>query len=89
MLVYASAAAGVVGNWDDAARLFGASGQGFRRSPEAYMLYLVMRDRVREALGIDRARERRDEGRRMSREAAGSLALGLGLTDTVGYIVHT
>ena len=60
------------------AALFGASGQGFRRSSDAYMLYLVMRDGVREALGIERARERRDEGRRMSREAAVSLALGLG-----------
>jgi predicted ATPase/class 3 adenylate cyclase len=75
MLVYAAAAASVAGNWEDAARVFGASGHGFRRSPDAYMLYLTLRERMREALGVDRARQLRDEGRSMSREAAVALAL--------------
>jgi predicted ATPase/class 3 adenylate cyclase len=78
MLVYAAAAAGLRGDWELAARLLGASGQGFRRSPDAYLLYRTFRDRVREHLEIDRARRCRDEGRQMPRDDAVALALALG-----------
>jgi predicted ATPase len=76
MLVYGAAVAGVCENWDSSARLLGASQQGWRRSPFSYVLYVAFRDRARAALGIDRARQLRDEGRRMPRDEAVAEALG-------------
>jgi hypothetical protein len=75
MIVYAAAAAGLSGDWERAARLLGASRQGFRRSPDAYLLYRTFRDRAREQLGVERFRTCRDTGRLMSRDDAVALAL--------------
>ena len=57
VLVFGAAIAGLCESWDSAARLLAASGEGWRRSPFSYMLYLTFRDRVRAAVGVDRARE--------------------------------
>ena len=75
MLVYAAGAAGLNGEWERAARLLGASRQGFRRSPDAYLLYRTFRDRAREQLGVERFRMCRDEGRLLSLDDAVALAL--------------
>jgi predicted ATPase/class 3 adenylate cyclase len=73
ILVFASGVAGVEGDWETAARLLAASNKGYRRSPFSYLTYRTFRDRAREALGVDRFRELRDEGRRLTPDEAMAL----------------
>jgi hypothetical protein len=76
LVVFGAGIAGAAQDWDLTARLLGASGEGFRRSPVAYLVYLTFRNRARAALGPTRARTLRDEGRRMPLQDAVKLALG-------------
>ena len=62
------------GEIERAARLLGISG-GSARTPEALTLYRHYRDRVREALGRDRGRTLRNEGRAMSMDEGIAYAL--------------
>jgi predicted ATPase/class 3 adenylate cyclase len=76
LLVLGAGIAGAAQDWDLTARLLGASREGPRRSPWAYLVYLRFRDRARAALGPARARTLRDEGQRMPLQDAVKLALG-------------
>jgi len=62
-------------DWEDAARLLAAGHAALARHPAHYELYLTFRERTRDALGADRARQLRDEGRRLSRREAMAIAL--------------
>jgi hypothetical protein len=75
VLLYAGVLCALGDDWEDAARLLAAGHAALARHPAHYELYLTFRDRTREALGADRARQLRDEGRRLSRREAMAIAL--------------
>jgi predicted ATPase/class 3 adenylate cyclase len=73
---YGGALAGLRGDWERAARLLAAAmSPGFISSPAAYVVYRHWVPKVREALGAQRARELREEGRAMSLQEAIAYAL--------------
>jgi predicted ATPase/DNA-binding SARP family transcriptional activator len=63
------------GDWANASRLLAAGAPAFRRTPADALLYVTYRDRVRDALGAERARQLKDEGRAMTLDDAMKLAL--------------
>jgi hypothetical protein len=73
VVVFAGAVAAVEGDWETAVRVLGASGEGYRRTPFAYLTYLTYRQRAREVLGVERYRQLRAEGRRLTLDNAMSL----------------
>jgi hypothetical protein len=81
-LIGYGAVAGIDGEWDTAARLLAAAtapgddpdAPFAFRSPATSVMYFQLRDRIRSALGPERARELRDEGRTMSHHEALALA---------------
>lgn len=75
VLLYAGVLRSLAEDWEDAARLLAAGEAARRRHPAHYELYLTFRARAHEALGADRARLLRDEGRMLSRRDAMSIAL--------------
>lgn len=75
VLLYAGVLCALGDDWEDAARLLAAGHAALARHPAHYELYLTFRERTREALGADRARQLRDEGRRLSRREAMAIAL--------------
>ena len=62
-------------DWETAARLLAAGEPSVYRSPVASLLYFRFRDRVRDALGSQRSRELRAEGRAMPPTDAVATAL--------------
>jgi predicted ATPase/class 3 adenylate cyclase len=66
VVVFAGAVAAVEEDWETAVRVLAASREGYRRTPFAYLAFLTYRDRAREALGVDRFRELRTEGRELT-----------------------
>ena len=75
VVVFAGGVAAVEGNWETAVRVLGASREGYRRTPFSYLTFLTFRERAREALGVDRFRQLRQEGRRLTFDDAMALVL--------------
>jgi hypothetical protein len=63
-------------DWEKTARLLGAGSQAVYRDPANSLLYFTYRDKARDALGPERARACRAEGRAMPLDDAVELALG-------------
>jgi hypothetical protein len=73
--VYGGAMAAVNGDWETAGLLLAAGRDGVFRGAEAGLVYYRFRDRVRAAVGPERARELRDRGRALPLDEAVALAL--------------
>ena len=73
-MLYGGILAALRQDWETASRLLAAGERSIYRASYSGQLYFTFRDRVRAALGPERARQLRDEGRAMSladaREAA-------------------
>jgi hypothetical protein len=76
VVIYGAVIAGLQEDWETCARLLAAGAAGLRRFPGTYLLYKEFRDRARAALGPDRARRLRAEGRQLPLEEAVARALG-------------
>jgi hypothetical protein len=74
VLLYSGVVRALAEDWEDAARLLAAGHAALARDPAHYELYHTFRDRTREALGADRARSLRDEGRLLSQREAMAIA---------------
>jgi hypothetical protein len=72
---YGGIAAAMREDWEAAGRLFAAGERSNLRTPTTGLLYYALRDRVRDAVGADRLRQLRHDGRTMTLADARALAL--------------
>lgn len=75
VVLYGAFMAAVHEEWEMASRLLAAGERSIYRSPSQGHLYFHFRDRIRAALGRDRSRALRDEGRAMPLPEALAAAL--------------
>ena len=75
VVIYGGVLAAQRGDWETAAKLLAAGERGIYRSPATALLYFAFRDRVRVALGSERARQLRDLGRAMPLADAREVAM--------------
>jgi hypothetical protein len=72
---YGGVAAAARQDWEVAGRLLAAGERSTLRTPTTGLVYYAFRDRVRAAVGADRARQLRDIGQTMTAAEARDLAL--------------